>query len=77
MISYFLERAVQCRRLAAGIADDRTSEALIKLAEEFEAKAAAYVARGSANHEIGVGDDVLPLKKAPSKPKRHRNKKST
>jgi len=32
---------MQCRRLAAGIADDRTINALIQLAEEFEAKAAS------------------------------------
>jgi hypothetical protein len=39
---YFLEKAAQCRRLAASIADDKASGALLTLAEEFEARAAAY-----------------------------------
>jgi hypothetical protein len=34
---YFLEKAAQCRRLAASIADDKAIEALLKLAEELEA----------------------------------------
>jgi hypothetical protein len=59
----FLEKAAQCRRLAAGIADDRTSDALIKLAEEFEAKTAADVAREKAAHAIGGGDGVFPMEK--------------
>jgi hypothetical protein len=38
---YLLEKAEQCRRLAAEIPGDPASDALIKLAEEFEAQAAA------------------------------------
>jgi hypothetical protein len=40
--AYLLEKAAQCRRLAAEIIGDPTSDALIKLAEEFEAQAAAF-----------------------------------
>jgi hypothetical protein len=39
--AYFVEKAAQCRRLAAAIPGDNTAEALIKLAKEFEANAAA------------------------------------
>jgi hypothetical protein len=39
--AYLLERAAQCRRLAAEIPGDPTSDALIKLAQEFEAQAVA------------------------------------
>jgi hypothetical protein len=40
--SYFVQKALQCRRLASSILDDdRTHSALISLAEEFEAKAAS------------------------------------
>jgi hypothetical protein len=44
--SYFREKANQCRRLAATIADqdDPTVTALLTLAEEFEAKGAAWLA---------------------------------
>jgi hypothetical protein len=35
------EKAAQCRRLAENILGDPAAEALIRLAEEFEAKAAA------------------------------------
>jgi hypothetical protein len=44
--SYFREKAKQCRRLAATIADqdDPTVTALLALAEEFEAKGAAWLA---------------------------------
>jgi hypothetical protein len=43
--SYFREKAKQCRRLAAGIADpkDPTAKGLLALAEEFEAKAVAQL----------------------------------
>jgi hypothetical protein len=37
---YFRKKAAQCRRLAANIVGDPTAEALLRLAEEFEAKAA-------------------------------------
>jgi hypothetical protein len=76
LISYFLEKAAQCRRLAAGIADDRVSDALIKLAEEFEAKAAAYVAREKAARAIAGGDGVFPMEKPPPKQQRRRKTKS-
>jgi hypothetical protein len=37
---HFLEEAARCRRLAARINDPETVVRLIKLAEEYEAKAA-------------------------------------
>jgi hypothetical protein len=40
--AYLLAKAAQCRRLAAEIPGDPMSDALIKLAEEFEAQAAAF-----------------------------------
>jgi hypothetical protein len=40
--AYLLEKAAQCRRLAAEIPGDPMSDALIKLAEEFEAQAATF-----------------------------------
>jgi hypothetical protein len=62
---YFLEKAAQCRRLAASIADDKASEALLKLAEEFEARAAASGAplqprnpKGRKNKKRKKNDDV-------------------
>jgi hypothetical protein len=58
--AYFLEKAAQCRSLAASITDDAARDALTKLAEEFDAKAAAYVAHERATHAISIGDDVLP-----------------
>jgi hypothetical protein len=63
--AYFLEKAAQCRRLAANIVGDRSHDGLIKLAEEFEAKAAAYTARERAALAIGVGDDVSPISPSP------------
>jgi len=42
--------------LAAGIADDRTIDALIMLAEEFEAKAASVAREGA----VGNGNDADP-----------------
>lgn len=48
MQSYFRKKAAHCRRLAANIVGDPTAEALLRLAEEFEAKAAAYDARKPA-----------------------------
>jgi hypothetical protein len=44
--SYFREKAKQCRRLAAAIADqdDPAVAALLALAEEFEAQGAAWLA---------------------------------
>jgi len=59
--AYFLEKAAQCRRLAANIVGDCSHHGLIKLAEEFEAKAAAYAARERAAHAIGVGDGFAPI----------------
>jgi hypothetical protein len=38
-VAYLLEKAAQCRRLAAAIPGDNTAEALIELAKEYEAKA--------------------------------------
>ena len=37
--THFLEKAARCRRLADGINDHETIARLIKLAEEYEAKA--------------------------------------
>jgi len=56
LIAYFREKAAQCRRLAANIAGDPTAEALLRLAEEFDAKAAAQVARERTALAIGDGD---------------------
>jgi hypothetical protein len=67
---YFRDKAAQCRRLAANIVGDPTAEALLSLAEEFEAKAAAQVARERAALAIGVGDEA-----APAKPKRARRRR--
>jgi hypothetical protein len=72
---YFLEKAAQCRRLAASIDDEKASEALLKLAEEFEAKAAAYVARERAAHAIGLGDDVMPVQPQTPKGRKNNNRK--
>lgn len=58
--AYFLEKAAQCRRLAANIVGDSAHDGLIKLAEEFEAKAAAYTARERAAHAIGIGNEMAP-----------------
>jgi hypothetical protein len=43
--SYFLEKAAQCRRLAAELVGDPAGAALIKIAEEFERRAASYLTR--------------------------------
>jgi hypothetical protein len=51
-----LEKAAQCRRLAAELLGDPAGEAFIKLAEEFEAQAAAYMARGRRELERNSGD---------------------
>jgi hypothetical protein len=59
--AYFLEKAAQCRRLADSLTDERAVDALLKLADEFEAKASAYVARKRAAHAIGLGDNVVPI----------------
>jgi hypothetical protein len=40
---------------------------LTKLAEGFDAKAAAYVARERGAYAIGIGDDVLPVTPADMK----------
>lgn len=65
--AYFIEKAAQCRRLADLIVnqDDPAVQALRVLAEEFEAKATAYVAREKAAQAIGLGDDVAPIKPPP------------
>jgi hypothetical protein len=42
---FLREKAARCRRLAAEIPGDPAGDALIKLAEEFEAQAVAYDAR--------------------------------
>jgi hypothetical protein len=53
MIAYFREKAQQCRRMAANITGDPTAEALLRLAEEFDAKAALYEAQKRAALAIG------------------------
>ena len=70
LIAYFREKAAQCRRLAANIPGDPTAEALLRLGEEFEARAAAQVARERAALAIGVGDGT-----APAKPRKARRRK--
>jgi hypothetical protein len=72
---YSLEKAAQCRRLAASIGDDKATHALLKLAEEFEAKAGAYVARERAAHAIGLGDDVMPVQPQTQKGRKNNNTK--
>ena len=67
---YFREKAAQCRRLAANIVGDPTAEALLRLAEEFEAKAAAQVARERAAIANRVGN------RQPIKSKKPRRKKT-
>ena len=52
---YFRDKAAQCRRLAANIVGDPTAEALLRLADEFEAKAAAQVAHERAAIANGGG----------------------
>jgi hypothetical protein len=69
---YFRDKAAQCRRLAANIVGDPTAEALLRLAEEFEAKAAAYDARERDAFAIGVGVGTAPAK--PRKARRRRKK---
>ncbi len=57
--AYFLRKAAQCRRLAADITtrDDPAPRALLRLAEEFEAKAAEYLAHEHAARGDTHGDD--------------------
>jgi pantoate kinase len=62
MIAYFREKAEQCRRMAANITGDPTAEALLRLAEEFEAKAALYEAQKRAARAIG---EMGPKQKDP------------
>jgi hypothetical protein len=58
MIAYFREKAAQCRRMAENIIGDPTADALLRLAEEFDAKAAFYVAQKRAALAItGAGPD--------------------
>ena len=47
--------------------DDRAKTALSALAEEFEANARAIQAREAAARQIGLGDDIAPLR--PDQPK--------
>jgi hypothetical protein len=69
---YFRKKAAQCRRLAANIVGDPTAEALLRLAEEFEAKAAAQVARERDDLANGTGVGAGPAK--PRKARRRREK---
>ena len=56
--------AAQCRRLADSITrpDDPTKAALHALADEFEANAKSIQAREAAARQIGLGDDIAPLR---------------
>ena len=72
LIAYFREKAAQYRRLAENIIGDPTAEALLRLAEEFDAKAAACDARQRAALAIGVGDGVAPVK--PTRARRRKKK---
>lgn len=60
--TYFREKAAQCRRLAKVILtkNDPAIAALLALADEFDARAAALTAREKAARAIGLGDDVVP-----------------
>ena len=60
--TYFREKATQCRRLAKNIVGDPIAEALLRLAEEFDAKTAAELAHERAALAIGVGDGAGPAK---------------
>jgi hypothetical protein len=53
--SYFLEKAAQCRRLAAALAreGDPVAKTLLKQAKEFDAKIAAGVAPEEAGSARG------------------------
>ena len=62
LITYFREKAAQCRRLAENIVGDPTAEALLRLAVEFDAKAVACDARQRTALAIGVGDGVASVK---------------
>lgn len=53
--AYFPEKARQCRRLAAGITDERTIEGLRTLAAEFEARAKAAEAEARSVELLGNG----------------------
>jgi hypothetical protein len=55
--SYFLEKAAQCRRLAASITvrKDPAIEALLALAAEFDGKAIAAQAEAKADAEAKIG----------------------
>lgn len=53
LIAYFREKAAQCRRLAGNILGDPACEALLRLADEFDAKAAMYEAQRRAARAIG------------------------
>jgi hypothetical protein len=61
--TYFMEKAAQCRRLANGLPNYNVNarKALIALAEEFEAKAEAVLARTNATEENGIGDEIAPM----------------
>ncbi len=52
LIAYFREKAAQCRRLAGYILGDPAGEALLRLADEFDAKAALYEAEERAERAI-------------------------
>lgn len=56
LIAYFREKAAQCRRLAGYILGDPAAEALLRLADEFEAKAELYEAQKRAARAIGGAD---------------------
>jgi hypothetical protein len=58
LIAYFREKAAQCRRLDGYIIGDPAAEALLRLADEFDAKAALYEAQKRAARAIGgAGQD--------------------
>lgn len=45
------QKAAQCRRLAISVADRQTSEALTKLAEEYEREAASLEAANQTSRD--------------------------
>jgi len=63
MIDYFHEKAAQCRRLAANLSGDLTARALLKLADEFEVKAALYEAEKRAALAI---EEATPVELRPA-----------
>ena len=61
-ITYYLEKARQCRRLARATNDERANEGLSAMADEFEAKAKALE---TAERTIDLLGDGTPGRLVP------------